>query len=72
MNTMVDGGPFLMECEEKFLREIPESYEKRRCKACGHLNVLHNDHCCSFCTLPGCPCEWGEMPQSDIAKEIMR
>ena len=30
-----------------------------RCEACGHLAVLHNDHCCSFCLLPDCPCEWG-------------
>jgi hypothetical protein len=33
-----------------------------RCEACGHLEGLHNHHCCSFCTIEGCQCEWGEMP----------
>jgi hypothetical protein len=67
---MIDGGPFLMECEERYLRNIPT--DGRRCHACGHLQVFHNDHCCQFCLIPECPCEWGRMPQSEIAKEIMR
>ena len=32
-----------------------------RCTACGHLEVLHNFHCCEFCRIPGCACEWGEL-----------
>ena len=32
-----------------------------RCHACGHLDVLHNSHCCQFCLIDGCPCEWGRM-----------
>ena len=36
-----------------------------RCAACGHLMALHNDHCCEFCMVTGCPCEWGEMPEED-------
>jgi hypothetical protein len=33
-----------------------------RCPACGHLTVLHNGHCCEFCLIDGCPCEWGQLP----------
>lgn len=29
-----------------------------RCK-CGHLEALHNTHCCPFCMVAGCPCELG-------------
>lgn len=36
--------------------------QKQRCDACGHLEVLHNRHCCQFCMIPGCLCEWGKMP----------
>ena len=36
-----------------------------RCDACGHLDELHNSHCCTFCMVPGCPCEWDEMPAGD-------
>lgn len=32
-----------------------------RCEACGHLSALHNGHCCVFCMIPGCRCEWGEV-----------
>jgi hypothetical protein len=32
-----------------------------RCKACGHLEALHNTHCCVFCWMPECRCEWGEV-----------
>jgi hypothetical protein len=32
-----------------------------RCEACGHLEALHNGHCCVFCMVPGCPCEWGKV-----------
>lgn len=41
----------LTEDERAFLSE------SKRCKRCGHLNVLHNGHCCSFCTLPDCNCD---------------
>ena len=39
--------------EEKYLSE------SKRCDACGHLDVFHNDHCCSFCNVPQCLCKWG-------------
>lgn len=32
-----------------------------RCEARGHLTALHNGHCCVFCMVPGCTCEWGEV-----------
>lgn len=32
-----------------------------RCSACGHLKALHNSHCCTFCMMPGCKCEFGEL-----------
>lgn len=28
-----------------------------RCRACGHLDAMHNFHCCTFCTVVGCRCE---------------
>lgn len=34
-----------------------------RCPACGHLMALHNQHCCDFCKVPDCPCQWGEVPK---------
>ncbi len=33
-----------------------------RCKACGHLVIFHNEHCCLFCLVDGCECKWDEMP----------
>lgn len=36
--------------------------EGLRCGACGHLDSLHNYHCCDFCTVVGCECEWGRVP----------
>ncbi len=27
-----------------------------RCSVCGHLEALHNSHCCEFCTVNGCKC----------------
>ena len=32
-----------------------------RCEACGHLQALHNEHCCSFCLIPDRKCEWGKI-----------
>lgn len=32
-------------------------YPTFRCKNCGHLSVLHNGHCCSFCTVEDCECK---------------
>lgn len=35
-----------------------------RCSGCNHLSVLHNTHCCTFCTVPNCDCtkdvEWSK------------
>ena len=36
-----------------------------RCAGCGHLNILHNTHCCEYCQLPGCRCQWGSLPEDD-------
>lgn len=41
--------------ELKFLASSP------RCQVCGHLLALHNYHCCTFCTVPGCRCEWDKL-----------
>lgn len=38
---------------------------KRRCAACGHLELLHNEHCCSFCLIAGCPCSFGYIPDEE-------
>jgi len=38
---------------------------QERCKACGHLEILHCTHCCCFCEVPGCKCEWGKMPDDN-------
>lgn len=27
------------------------------CAECGHLESLHNFHCCPFCMVTGCKCE---------------
>ena len=35
--------------------------ESKHCEACGHLEALHNNHCCQYCKVPGCKCEWGEI-----------
>ena len=35
---------------------------KGRCDECGHLNEMHNEHCCSFCKVPECPCRFGQLP----------
>jgi predicted Zn-ribbon and HTH transcriptional regulator len=32
--------------------------ESKRCKTCGHMQVFHNEHCCMFCKVPDCKCEW--------------
>lgn len=32
-----------------------------RCEACGHLQALHNEHCCTYCMIPECRCEWGKV-----------
>lgn len=29
-----------------------------RCKNCEHLLSLHNYHCCEFCTVEDCDCEY--------------
>jgi hypothetical protein len=43
---------------------IPEfEGAEMRCRTCGHLAALHNRHCCEFCMIEDCPCEWGEMPE---------
>ena len=42
--------------EYKFLTTPSKYHKELRC-ACGHLWVLHNGHCCSFCTVPNCKCE---------------
>jgi hypothetical protein len=45
------------------LREDEIAYlDTPRCEACGHLESVHNDHCCAFCMVDDCACEWGEMP----------
>lgn len=36
-----------------------------RCNACGHLEALHNDHCCPMCMVDDCECEWGELIGND-------
>jgi len=41
------------------LSEIEEG--EIRCKACNNLNALHSTHCCTFCLVKGCICEWGKM-----------
>ena len=30
--------------------------QEKRCDGCHHLTILHNNHCCSFCRVPGCEC----------------
>lgn len=43
-------------------KEEVEHIEKSgTCSACGHLDVLHTYHCCTFCNVKGCHCEWGEI-----------
>ena len=32
--------------------------ESQECEKCGHLRIFHNYHCCSFCNIPGCKCEF--------------
>lgn len=36
-----------------------------RCSACGHLDGLHNYHCCEFCNVEGCQCAWGTIRKPD-------
>lgn len=31
--------------------------DQSRCDACGHLSILHNYHCCTYCKVSGCPCD---------------
>lgn len=42
--------------------ELAHLEASKRCDACGHLEALHNGHCCEFCMVPQCPCKWEEMP----------
>lgn len=50
--------------------EIKMLSNPERCEACGHLEELHNGHCCSFCMVPGCRCEWDEIDDDiDFHKE---
>lgn len=41
----------MSEEEKKYLLESPA------CNICGHAVVIHNFHCCEFCSYPGCNCE---------------
>jgi len=34
-----------------------------RCDACGHLEALHNNHCCIFCKIPDYGCEDKELKE---------
>jgi len=49
MNSAPD---LLLEDERAFLAS------SGRCTKCKHLTALHNFHCCTSCTVPGCACEW--------------
>ena len=52
---------FLKAGREFWDSKAKKKYVVIRCKACGHLESLHNGHCCEFCMIPGCPCEWGKV-----------
>lgn len=43
----------------------------RPCDHCGHLDILHQHHCCSFCTVPGCDCK-NERAVFDDEQELAR
>lgn len=45
-----------------------KTYSKR-CKECGHLGILHNNHCCDYCKVPGCRCMWGYVDDKDGPSE---
>lgn len=45
--------------------EIKYLSNTERCDACGHLEALHNGHCCSFCMVTDCPCDWGKIPSDE-------
>lgn len=49
--------------EEVAWIENPENQE--RCEACGHLDIFHNYHCCHFCKVDGCTCEFGVLKEED-------
>lgn len=46
----------LRDDEVEWLKKTAFMSSDTRC-GCGHLVALHNGHCCSFCMVPGCPCE---------------
>ena len=52
-----------MEFTQEELEYIEDNPE--RCEACGHLEIFHNYHCCTFCKVDGCKCEWDELPEED-------
>lgn len=50
--------------------EMKRLEESERCTACGHLEALHNQHCCTFCEIEGCPCKWGSIECEDCSKML--
>lgn len=36
-----------------------------KCETCGHLEIFHTSHCCTFCLVAGCKCYWGELDDSE-------
>lgn len=44
----------LKEDEKKYL----DDNSIKECQKCGHLAIFHNYHCCSFCNVPECKCEY--------------
>lgn len=40
----------------KLTRKEFQMLKEGKCGRCGHLDALHNSHCCSFCTVAGCTC----------------
>lgn len=57
----------LKEDEVQWINSHPE-----RCEACGHLDIFHNDHCCPFCLVEDCPCEYGLMPEKGKPEDVLR
>lgn len=42
--------------------------QSRRCLKCGHMEVFHNKHCCMFCNVENCECEWdADFPEESSA-----
>jgi hypothetical protein len=52
MTTQIKGGQVLDLRDDEYDMLLTSV----RCEGCGHLAVLHNGHCCSFCTVAKCPC----------------